>query len=207
MLDKSSDQILDNSIMQLRRKFEKKDSNIVLCSESFHKVELLNRLIKTSQIPVIVVDMDLVYTGYVESGMIQKNENVKIFHPDNYQSWNKELSEIISNASEEKFLIVIDSINGVYNIFDDYDSVRFINSCIMLLSSIARKGSDATDGQDSSIVITAMGRKKESGEWILSPGGKQIINFGNTGIFFLKKTGNGFLIESLVEESGNDKSD
>ena len=203
MLDKSSDQVLDNSIMQLQRKFEKKASNIVLCSESFHKVELLNRLIKTSQIPVIVVDMDLVYTGYVESGMIQKNENVKIFHPDNYQSWNKEFSEVISNASEKKFLIVIDSINGIYNIFDDYDSVRFINSCIMLLSSIAKKGEDIIDKQNSSIVITAMGRKKESGEWILSPGGKQIINFGNMGIFLLKKTENEFLIESLEEENEN----
>ncbi len=26
--------------------------------------------------------MDLLYTGYVESGMIQKKNNVTIFHPD-----------------------------------------------------------------------------------------------------------------------------
>lgn len=196
-MDKSSDQILDNSVMQIQRKFEKKASNIVLCSESFHKIELLNKLIKTSQVPVIVIDMDLVYTGYVESGMIKKNDKVKIFHPDNYQSWSKELSEVINIVSKEKFLILIDSINGAYNIFDDYDSVRFINSCIMLLASIAKKGEDVKDEQNSSIVITAIGRRKESGEWVLSPGGKQIINFGNMGIFLLKKIENDFVVELL----------
>ena len=36
--------------------------------------------------------MDLLYTGYVESGMIRKKDNVIIFHPDK-TNWKKELSE------------------------------------------------------------------------------------------------------------------
>ncbi len=121
--------------------------------------------------------------------MIQKKDNVTIFHPDKI-SWKEKLSEIISKVSKEKFLVVIDSFNGVYNMFDDLESARFINSCIMLLSSIGRQS-------NSSVVITAMGRKKEEDGWVLSPGGKQIIKSGKTGVFFLKKIENDLVISTL----------
>ena len=39
--------------------------------------------------------MDLLYTGYVQSGMIQKKGNVTIFCP-NKTNWKKDLSEIVS---------------------------------------------------------------------------------------------------------------
>ena len=42
--------------------------------------------------------------------------------------------------------------------FDDLESARFINSCIMLLASVGKQTS-------SSIVIVAMARKKENNEW------------------------------------------
>ncbi len=74
--------------------------------------------------------------------------------------------------------------------FDDLESARFINSCIMLLSSLGRQ-------TNSSVVIIAMARKKENKEWILSPGGKQIIKSEKTGIFFLKKIENDLVISTL----------
>jgi len=177
VLDKSPEQILDNDLIHIQNEFEKNIPSIVLCSEPFHKTEFLNRLINSVESTIIFVDMDLLYTGYVESGMIQKKDNVIIFHP-NKESWKEKLSEIINKVSKEKFLVVIDSFNGVYSIFDDIDSARFINSCIMLLSSIGRQTS-------SSVVITTMARKKENDEWILLPGGKQIIKSGKTGISLL----------------------
>jgi hypothetical protein len=139
--------------------------------------------------------VDLLYTGYVESGMIQKKDNVIIFHPDK-TSWKEKLSEIISKVSKEKLLVVIDSFNGVYNMFDDLESARFINSCIMLLSSLGRQTS-------SSVVIIAMARKKENKEWILSPGGKQILKSGKTGIFFLKKIKNDLVISTLEVDTNS----
>ena len=191
VLDKSHEQILDNKLIHIQNEFEKNMPNIVLCSEPFHKAEFLNRLINSVENPIIFVDMDLLYTGYVESGMIQKKDNVIIFHP-NKASWREKLLEIISKISKEKFLVVIDSFNGVYNIFDDLESARFINSCIMLLSSVGRQTS-------SSVVITAMARKKENNEWILSPGGKQIIKSEKTGVYFLKKIENDLVISALED--------
>ncbi len=193
VLDKNPESILDNNLTYIQNEFRQKLPSIVLCSETFHKAEFLNRLINSVENPIIFVDMDLLYTGYVESGMIQKKNNVTIFHPDK-ESWKKELLEIITKVSKKKFLVIIDSFNGVYNMFDDLESARFINSCIMLLSSVGKQTS-------SSIVIVAMARKKENNEWILLPGGKQIIKSEKTGVFLLKKIENDLVISTFDESN------
>ncbi len=193
MLDKSPDQILDSKLVHIQNEFKEKLPNIVLCLEPFHKIEFLNKLINSVKIPIIFVDMDLLYTGYIESGIIQKKDNLTVFHPTK-ENWKKEFSKIISRISKEKFLVIIDSFNGVYNMFEDLESAIFINSCIMLLASL---GKDV----DSSIIITAMARKKEDEGWILTPGGKQIIKSTKTGIYLLKKIENDLVIRSINENS------
>ena len=197
MLDKSPEWVLDNDLSLVQNEFEKNIPSIVLCSEPFYKAEFLNILINSVKIPVIFVDMDLLYTGYVESGMIQKNDNVTIFCPEK-EDWKDKLSKIISDTSEQKVLVVIDSFNGVYNMFDDLESARFINSCIMLLSSLGRETS-------SSVVISAMARKKENNEWVISPGGKQIIKSEKTVVYFLKKIQENLMISSLGSNSDSKK--
>ncbi len=197
MLDKSPEQILDNNLIHIQNEFEENVPSIVLCSEPFHKAEFLNRLLNSVKSPIIFVDMDLLYTGYIESGMIQKKDNVIILHP-NKASWIDKLSEIIIKVSKEKFLVVIDSFNGVYSIFNDLESARFINSCIMLLSYVGRQ-------TNSSVVITTMARKKENNEWVLLPGGKQIMESRKTGIYFLKKIGNSLVISTLKDRDTNSK--
>lgn len=191
VLDKSPELILDNDLAHIKNEFELNIPSLVLCSEPFHKAEFLYRLINSIEHQIIFVDLDLLYTGYVESGMIPKNNNVIIFHPEK-ENWEEKLTEIISKVSTEKFLVVIDSFNGVYNMFDDLESARFVNSCIMLLSSLANQTS-------SSIVITGMARKKENVGWIISPGGKQIIKSGKTGVYFIKKNQNNLIFTSLKE--------
>jgi len=194
-LDKSPEWVLDNDLSLVQNEFGKNVPSIVLCSEPFYKAEFLNILINSVKIPVIFVDMDLLYTGYVESGMIQKKDNITIFHPEKID-WKEKLSKIITDASNQKILVVIDSFNGVYNMFNDLESARFINSCIMLLSSLGRETS-------SSIVVSAMARKKENNEWVISPGGKQIIKSEKTGAYFLKKI-QGNLMISTLENSDSD---
>jgi len=195
VLDKSPEWIIDNNLMHIKNEFEKNIPSIVLCSDPFHKAEFLNRLINCIEYQIVFVDMDLLYTGYVESGMIKKNDNVIIFHPDK-TNWKKELSNIITKISKERILVVIDSFNGVYNMFNDLESVRFINSCIMFLSSF---GSET----NSSVIVTGMARKKEE-KWVISPGGKQIIKSTKTGIYFLKKIEKNLII--TTENNINEKS-
>ena len=193
VLDKSPELILDNDFIHIQNEFEQKIPNIVLCLESFQKTEFLKKLTDSVKTSVIFVDMDLLFTGYVEAEMIQKNTNMIIFHP-NKESWKEKLLEIITKVSKEKTLVVIDSFNIVYNVFDDLDAARFINSCIMLLSSLGKQ-------TGSSVVVTAMARKKENNEWVLSPGGKQIIKSGKTGLYLLKKIKNCLEIRTLDTNS------
>ncbi len=192
-MDKSPDQILDSNLVHIQNEFRKKLPNIVLCSEPFHKVEFLNKLIDTVENPIIFVDMDLLYTGYIESGIIQKKDNLTVFHPTK-ENWKEEFTKIITKVSKEKFLVIIDSFNGVYNMFEDLESAIFINSCIMLLASLGRD-------VGSSIIVTAMARKKENEGWILVPGGKQIIKSARTGVYYLKKIENDLVIRSIDKDS------
>ena len=192
MLDKNPEIILDDNLEKIQNEFRKNVPSLVLCSNSFHKIEFLNKLINSVKNPIIFVDMDLLYSGYIESKMIQEKENLMIFQPTNL-NWKEKLSEIINKISKKEFLIIIDSFNGIYNIFDDLESARFVNSCIMLLSSLGKQS-------NSTIIITAMARKKENSEWILSPGGKKIMKTTQMGIYFLKKIQDDLIIRSIKQK-------
>jgi len=197
VLDKNPELAIDDDLTKIQIEFEQKNPNIILCSKPFHKIEFLNRLINSVKDPIIIVDMDLLYTGYVQSGMIKKKENVTIFCPDKID-WKEKISKIISNISKERFLVIIDSFNGVYNLFDELESARFINSCIMLLSSIGNQ-------TKSSVIVTGMARKKDDDEWVLSPGGKHIIKSEKTGVYFLKKSLNDLVIVTLEKVGTNSR--
>ncbi len=192
MLDKSPEIISDENLEYIQNEFKKNIPNLILCSNSFHKIEFLNKIIISTKNPIIFVDMDLLYSGYIESKMMQEKENLMIFQPSNL-NWKEKLSEIITKVSKKEFLIIIDSFNGIYNLFDDLESARFVNSCIMLLSSLGKQ-------TNSTIVITAMARKKENSEWILSPGGKHIMKSAKMGIYFLKKIQNDLIIRSIDQK-------
>ena len=191
-MDKSPEIISDDNLEYIQNEFKKNIPNLILCSNSFHKIEFLNKIIRPTKNPIIFVDMDLLYSGYIESKMIQEKENLMIFQPSNL-NWQEKLSEIITKVSKKEFLIIIDSFNGIYNLFDDLESARFVNSCIMLLSSLGKQ-------TNSTIVITAMARKKENSEWILSPGGKHIMKSTKMEIYFLRKIHNDLLIRSIDQK-------
>ena len=195
MLDKNPERVLDNNLANIKKEFEKNLPNILLFSEPFEKNLFLDKLITSIENSVIFIDIDLLYTGYVKSGMIKKKDNVELYQP-NKENWEKDLSKIINKISKNKFFVIIDSFNRIYNMFDELESAIFINSCIMLLSSLGRK-------TNSSVIVTAMARKNENKEWILSPGGKQIIKSSKTGIYLLKKTNEGFIISTIENKNKN----
>lgn len=195
MLDKNPERVLDNNLANIKKEFEKNLPNILLFSEPFEKNLFLDKLITSIENSIIFIDIDLLYTGYVKSGMIKKKDNVELYQP-NKENWEKDLSKIINKISKNKFFVIIDSFNRIYNMFDELESAIFINSCIMLLSSLGRK-------TNSSVIVTAMARKNENKEWILSPGGKQIIKSSKTGIYLLKKTNESFIISTIGNKNKN----
>lgn len=197
LLDKNPEINLNDNLEYFQNEFKKNVPSLVLCSNSFHKIEFLDKIIISEKNPIIFVDMDLLYSGYIESKMIEQKENLMIFRP-NKLDWKERLSDIICKISEKEFLIIIDSFNGIYNLFDDLESARFVNSCLMLLSALGKQS-------DCSIVVTGMAKKNDSFEWILSPGGKHIMKLSKTNVYYLKKIENNLTIRIIDNDQNKSK--
>ena len=197
LLDKNPEINLNDNLEYFQNEFKKNVPSLVLCSNSFHKIEFLNKIIISEKNPIIFVDMDLLYSGYIVSKMIEQKENLMIFRP-NKLDWKERLSDIICKISEKEFLIIIDSVNGIYNLFDDLESARFVNSCLMLLSALGKQS-------DCSIVVTGMAKKNDSFEWILSPGGKHIMKLSETNVYYLKKIENNLTIRIIDNDQNKSK--
>ena len=198
MLDKSSEIGLENNLEEIQNQFEQSIPNVIFCSEHFHKMEFLNRLIENINESVIFLDVDLLYSGYIQSKMIKKRDNVRLIQA-NKENWVYRLADIIDKVSKEKIFVVIDSLNVIYTMFNDLDSIIFINSCIMLLASVGRK-------TNSSIIITAIARKKENNEWVLSPGGKRVVKSSKTRFYSLQKNQRDLVITSIIDIAKNKES-
>jgi len=167
VLDKNPKLLIDRDMSEIKNKFSKITPNVVLCSNSFAKADFLNKLIESVDCKIIYLDFDLLYSGYVTAKLVKKNSKVTIYHL-NKEIWNEELASIIVQISKEKFLIIIDSLNGVNNLFEGRDSARFVNSSIMLLTACGRNAK-------SHLLVVAMARKKDE-EWVLLPGGRQVLD-------------------------------
>ncbi len=197
LLDKNPEINLNDNLEYFQNEFKKNVPSLVLCSNSFHKIEFLNKIIISEKNPIIFVDMDLLYSGYIESKIIKQKKDLVIFRP-NKLDWKERLSDIICKISEKEFLIIIDSFNGIYNLFDDLESARFVNSCLMLLSALGKQS-------DCSIVVTGMAKKNDSFEWILSPGGKHIMKLSETNVYYLKKIENNLTIRIIDNDQNKSK--
>lgn len=192
-MDKSSEQDLSLDASNLTTKVFSKKSNFVLCKDVFDKVKFLNYLFTNTSDQIILLDTDLLMTGYFQSQMIPKRDNLMILTPDE-NTWRLQLTEIIAKFSDKRCLIVIDSLNGAYNMFEGLESIRFVDSCIMLLSSMIKKN-------NSLLIITVSARQNKEKRWILSPGGKEIINSENEHHYILNNQGDKVVIASVSSKN------
>ncbi len=183
-MDKNPETVLYSNLSGIQNKFWEGNPNIILTLEPFQRIEFLSELINSSNLPIIFIDTDLLYTGYIKSKMIQKKRNVMIYCI-NKTNWKEKLSSIIFRISKEKSLVLIDSLNGIYRIFEKSEYPLTINSGIMLLSDIAKQNR-------TNVIITAAAKMKENDELALSPGGKHIVKSGKTSVFILKKNLNNY---------------
>lgn len=188
-MDKNLERVVEDSLEWIQNEFKRHNPNIVYCLEPFHKTEFLDRLINSKNESVIFIDLDLLYTGYIRAGMIRKRENVLVLTPDK-RGWGDELSRVISKASKEESLVIIDSLNGVYNMMDGPKHAQLIHSSIMLLTSFARHTM-------SSLVVTGMVRRLENNKWVLSPGSRHILQSKDARNYLLQKNMDGLTITPL----------
>ena len=160
---------MDQKKTTVRNALEQNTTNMIFYDDSFTKTSFFTEEVSNWKAPIFYIDFDLQYTGFVKSGITQEMENLSLLHPEN-GSLREDLKSIIAKISREKSLIVIDSLNGFFNILEgDKDLGRLINSFLMLLVS-------AANHTESTILVGALSRLNEEGRWVLYNTGRSVID-------------------------------
>ena len=177
---------MDQKKATVRNALEQNTTNMIFYEDSFTKISFFTREISNCKVPIFYIDFDLQYTGFVKSGITEEMENLNLLHPEN-GSLREDLKSIIAKISREKSLIVIDSLNGFFNILEgDKDLGRLINSFLMLLVS-------AANHTESTILVGALSRLNEEGRWVLYNTGRSVLdNEQFTKIQLTRKENNAF---------------
>ena len=177
---------MDQKKTTVRNALEQNTTNMIFYEDSFTKTSFFTREVSNCKVPIFYIDFDLQYTGFVKSGITQEMENLNLLHPEN-GSLREDLKSIIAKISREKSLIVIDSLNGFFNILEgDKELGRLINSFLMLLVS-------AANHTKSTIIVGALSKLNEEGKWVLYNTGRSVIdNEHFTKIQLTRKENNAF---------------
>jgi hypothetical protein len=145
----------------------------VFYPDPFLKAGFISKLVQDTKLEVLYLDLDLLYSGYIVSGILPTKKNVTLFQPTT-ETLNQMLKEILSKASLSQTIIIVDSLNGLFNILNQKKNVgKAVISIIMLLASMAKM-------TKSYLVIPSMVRFKKEEGWILSPTGKRLIETKNS---------------------------
>lgn len=137
--------------------------DIVFCQTPFAKHLFLEPIINTSDCEVIYLDFDLLYSGYVSTGMTTPPTTLLLHHP-NRASWSVELARILHIISQERYLVIIDSLNTLNVLWNNSKSRRLASHSLMLMSSLGRK-------TGTHILAAAVGQRAGD-DWKLLPGGR-----------------------------------
>jgi len=187
VLDKNPDQHSLIGLNEVKKYLEKNTLNSILCDEPFVKAVFLAKLIEQIDVPILYLDFDLLYNGYVNAEMLPRKVNVSLFSPSK-NDWDQVLKKILMMILKEKSFVIIDSLNGLYNLFDYKDVGRLVNAYVMLLIFVAKES-------DSSVLVVNMARKKDEEEWVLSPSGRHVVDTKIMTNLYLKKQNSGIVVD------------
>ncbi|HET7337786.1 MAG TPA: hypothetical protein VFJ23_07845 [Candidatus Nitrosotalea sp.] len=175
------------SQLNLQMMLEQDLINSVFYSDPFLKAGFISKLVQDTKLEVLYLDLDLLYSGYVVSGTIPTEKNLTLFQPTT-ETLYKMIKEILVKASLSKTIIIVDSLNGLFNMLNRKKNIgKTVMSIMMLLASMAKM-------TKSYLVITSMVRYKKEEGWILSPTGKRLIETKNSKKILLEHGKDGIVL-------------
>lgn len=196
-LDKNPEQYSDEDLSSIMKIIELNTLNSIMFSDPFLKTIFLNKLILKTNTPILYLDFDLLYSGYVTSNIISLRNGVTLYRPTK-DDWIKTLKTILLKLSENKSMLIMDSLNGLFNLHNEKkDAGRLINSYIMFLSCVAKMS-------NSCIVLPSIIRKKNDEGWALSITGRHVIESKQMTRIQLDQI-NSNMIANVIGEKDNTK--
>jgi len=189
---------MDQNKATIRNVLEQNTTNMFFYDDSFTKTSFFTSEIPNWEVPIFYFDFDLQYTGFVRSGITQEMKNLNLLCPEN-GSLREDLKSVIAKISKERSLIIIDSLNGLFNVLEgDKDLGRLVNSFLMLLVS-------AANHTKSTIMVGILSKLNED-RWVLYNTGRSVIdNECFTKIQLTRKENNTFA--TLLNSDNSSNSD
>ena len=166
LLEKNSEQIPINNVTI--EDLEQNTLNIIFYEDSFVKTRFFTNTISEWSTPISYFDFDLLYSGYIKSGITSAVKNITLLCPDN-DNLHKNIKSVMDNISKKKSLVIIDSLNGFFNLLEGKkDAGRIVNALLMLLVSAAKN-------TKSIIIVGSLSKQNDKKDWVLSNTGRHVI--------------------------------
>ena len=154
--------------LQIKDILEQNTLNVISYESSFAKTTFFVKILSKWKIPTFYLDFDLLYSGFVKSGRTPLPKNITLLCPD-ADSLHENLRSVVDKISKTKSLVIIDSLNGFFNLLEDRkDTSQIINSLIMVLTSSAKN-------VNSIVVVGSLSKLNNENEWILYNTGRHVI--------------------------------
>ena len=154
--------------LQIKDILEQNTLNVIFYESSFAKTTFFVKILSKWNIPTFYLDFDLLYSGFVKSGRTPLPKNITLLCPD-ADSLHENLRSVVDKISKTKSLVIIDSLNGFFNLLEGRkDTGQIINSFIMLLTSSAKN-------VNSIVVVGSLSKLINENEWVLYNTGRHVI--------------------------------
>jgi hypothetical protein len=199
VLDKNPHQRYNENMSELMKIMELATLNSIMYSDPFLKTYFLNKLIVKTNTPVIYLDFDLLYSGYVVSNIIPLPQGLTLYRPTRNE-WIQIFNTVLLTLSEKKSTLILDSLNGFFNLYSEKkDAGRLINSFIMLLLCIGNMSK-------SNIILCSMSRNKKDEGWVLSITGRHVLETNQMSKIYLECLDSTIIVNILDEKDNPKKS-
>ena len=176
--------------LQIKDILEQNTLNVISYESSFAKTTFFVKILSKWNIPTFYLDFDLLYSGFVKSGRTPLSKNITLLCPD-ADSLHENLRSVVDKISKTKSLVIIDSLNGFFNLLEDRkDTGQIINSLIMLLTSSAKN-------VNSIVVVGSLSKLINENEWVLYNTGRHVIENKHMTKFQLTETNGNIIVKNL----------
>ena len=170
-------------------------TNMILYEDSFVKTAFFTKEISNWEIPIFYFDFDLQYTGFVRAGRTPTPKNLTLFYCQENDSFRKDLKSVIEKISNTKSLVIIDSLNGFFNLLEGRKDIgRLINSFLMLLVSSAKH-------TKSTVIVGILSKQNDEDKWVLHNTGRHVLENEHFTKIQLTRSDNGILAKALNHDN------
>ena len=169
-------------------------ANMIFYEDSFMKTAFFTKEIPNWEIPIFYFDFDLQYTGFVSAGVTSPLKNLTLLYPE-ISSLREDLKSVIEKISKVRSLVIIDSLNGFFNLLEGKkDLGRLVNSFLILLVSVAKH-------TKSTVIVGVLSKLNADNKRILYNTGRHVIENEHFTKIQLTRSGNSISTKILNSDS------